>query len=75
MALIENLSEGFKERQRIHEKTDSIFYFILDDKGNKFLQIDTFGSNERAIPGKVSQSIQFSPTAIQQLKIILKSFD
>ena len=67
MALIENLSEGFKERQSIHRKTESTYFFVLDENGNKYLQIDTYGSEERAIPGKVSQSIQLSPKAIEQL--------
>ncbi len=39
------------------------------------LQIDTYGSESRKIPGKVSQSIRFSPEALKQLsKIIRENF-
>jgi hypothetical protein len=74
MALIENLNEGFKERQKIHDKTEATYFLILDQANNKYLQIDTYGSEQRSIPGKVSQSVQFSPQAIKQLKKILESF-
>ena len=72
MALVNNLLEGFKDRQNIHKQTESTFFLVLDDKGKKYLQIDTYGSDDRQIPGKVSQSIQFSPDAIEQLKKILQ---
>ena len=60
MAFIENLKEIFKERQSIHKKTKSTYFLIQDKHGNKYLQIDTYGSDDRDIPGKVSQSIQLS---------------
>jgi hypothetical protein len=70
MALIKNLKRGFKDRESIHGITDSSYIIINDKRGQKYLQIDTFGSSERAMPGKISQSIQFSPEAIKQLKEI-----
>ncbi len=45
---------------------------LTDDLEDKYLQIDTYGSATRKIPGKKSQSIRFSPEAIDQLKEILK---
>jgi hypothetical protein len=74
MALIKHLSEGVKERQQIHNETEATYFLIFDDANKKYLQIDTYGSDQRSIPGKVSQSIQFSPDAIKQLKKILESF-
>lgn len=73
MALVENLKKGFKDRESIHKSTDSSYYIVYNKKGEKFLQIDTYGSEDREIPGKVSQSIQFSPEAINQLKELLIS--
>jgi hypothetical protein len=42
--------------------------------GKKYLQMDTYWSDEREIPGKISQSIQFSLEAIEQLKKILLQY-
>ena len=52
---------------------DCTYSVFEDGKGNKYLQIDTYGSKSRKIPGKKSQSIRFSPEAIEQLKEILKN--
>ena len=40
---------------------------LVEADGEKFLQIDTYGSSSRAIPGKVSQSIRLSKLAFAQL--------
>jgi hypothetical protein len=37
------------------------------------LQIDTYGSVDRKLPGKKSQSLRFAPEAINQLREILDS--
>ncbi len=74
MALIKNLTKGYKDRESIHNETSCSYYIVTDGNCNKYLQIDTYGSEDRAIPGKVSQSVQFSPEAIKQLKNILESF-
>lgn len=71
MALVTNIGKGTKNRYSIHKKTECT-YFILDAADDKkYLQLETDGSADRQIPGKVSQSIQFSPEAIRQLKEIL----
>ena len=70
MALINQMVQENKSRYNIHKKTECNYY-ILVESGEKYLQLDTFGSNDREIAGKVSQSIQFSPDAIKQLKKIL----
>ena len=74
MALVESLTEGFKNRHTIHKTTEATYFTVLDKKGTKYLQIDTVGSDDREMPGKVSQSIQFSPKAIEQLKKLLQKF-
>ena len=73
MVLIENLIAGFKERQSIHNKTESTYFLVQDEHGSKYLQIDTYDSVDRAIPGKVSQSIQLSPNTVEQLKKIFEN--
>ena len=58
-------------RDSKHSEVDCTYYVVEDKKGNKYLQIDTYGPKTRKIPGKKSQSIRFSPEAIEQLKEIL----
>ncbi len=71
MALVNNIEKGFKDRDSIHKATECSYYVVYNKKGEKFLQLDTYGSADREILGKVSQSIQFSPDAIKQLKTLL----
>lgn len=73
MALIKSLNKGSKERDSIHMTTECNYFIFNDTNGNKILQIDTYGSNKRKIPGKTSQSIQFSIEAINQLKEIINN--
>ena len=71
MALVINIAKGFKNRHSIHKKTECSYFIVHDNAGKKYLQLETIGSEDREIPGKVSQSIQFSPEAITQLKELL----
>ncbi|MBL0055350.1 MAG: hypothetical protein IPP31_03990 [Chitinophagaceae bacterium] len=72
MALVTKLVLGHKDRESIHKEVDCTCYIIETVNGKKILQLDTYGSDERKMPGKVSQSIQFSSEAIKQLKEILQ---
>jgi hypothetical protein len=46
---------------------------VIDQKeSSPILQIDTFGSDERANPGKQSQTLQMGRDAAQQLYAILQ---
>jgi len=50
---------------------DCTYSIIVGDDGRKSLQIDSYGSANRKMPGKKSQSLRFSPEAIDQLRRIL----
>ncbi len=54
-----------------HTEADGTYSIVHRSDGSKVLQIDTYGSKHRRLPGKVSQSIRFSPEALEQLKKIL----
>ncbi len=71
MALVSNIREGLKNKSTIHKGTECSYFIIYNDEGKKYLQLDTYGSDDREITGKVSQSIQFSPEAIKELKQLL----
>jgi hypothetical protein len=73
MALITHMKKGEKDRQSIHDTTECLYYIIRDSENRKYLQINTFGSEKRKDKGTVSQSIQFSPEAIEKLKEIINN--
>jgi hypothetical protein len=61
------------ERNSVHEPVQATYAVFRDGKGNTYLQIDTYGSLERQIPGKKSQSIQLSPDGLKALRAVLES--
>lgn len=73
MGLVNKIEAGFKDRTGIHKPVECSYFIVHNKDGKKFLQLDTYGSEDRAIPGKTSQSIQFSPEAIKQLKKLFES--
>ncbi len=51
-------------------------YSTFDINGEKYFQIDTYGSNDREIPEKISQSFQLDRKAAEYLvNLIIKEFD
>jgi len=72
MAIVKKLYPIYLDSASKHSDVNCTYAIITDDLGDKYLQIDTYGSATRKIPGKKSQSIRFSPEAIDQLKEILK---
>ena len=73
MAIVRRLKPLKLEKDSKHTEVDCTYSIITDRNGSKYLQIDTYGSATRKIPGKKSQSIRFSPEALEQFKAILKT--
>ena len=73
MAIVKKLTKFQLEKESKHSEVDCTYSIVESNDGIKYLQIDTYGSANRKIPNKKSQSIRFSPEAIQQLKKIIKS--
>lgn len=73
MALInvEKFSRIEKNRNSVHKPTDST-YTLFEYCGKKYFQIDTYGSAERLMPEKISQSIQLDEEMARKLVDILK---
>lgn len=71
MAIVRTLERITLEREASHSEVNCTYSIIQGDDGLKSLQIDTYGSAYRQIPDKKSQSIRFSPEAIDQLRRIL----
>jgi len=47
-------------------------YSVQGQDGEKFIQINTVGSADREIPGKVSQTLRLTKEAIEQLAQLAK---
>ncbi len=72
MAIIRELELRVPEKYTRHTDAEGTYSIVYEPDGEKVLQIDTYGSKGRQIPGKVSQSIRFSPEGLKQLKRILE---
>lgn len=55
-----------------HAEVECTYYVGTDKEGRSYLQLDTYGSRNRDMPGKKSQSLRLGATAIAQLKAILQ---
>jgi len=73
MAIVRRLVRQTIDRDVRHTEVEATYTIVTDDYGNKYLQIDTYGSVSRKVPGKKSQSIRFAPEAIEELKRILST--
>jgi len=71
MAIVRRLNHLALEKDTPHREVDCTYSIIHDDAGRRYLQVDTYGSKVRQIPGKKSQSIRFAPEAIEQFKALL----
>lgn len=72
MAIVRELRLRILEKDSPHTEAECTYSIVEESNGTKVLQIDTYGSQHRRVPGKMSQSIRFSPAALKQLKEILQ---
>ena len=77
MALLkkENIEKIEKIRNTVHQSVQAT-YTTFDKSGEKYFQIDTYGSSDRKMPEKISQSIQMDrEMAIFLIELLKKEFD
>lgn len=72
MALLtpENFIEHDISRPSVHKSVDAT-YSTFEIDGKKYFQIDTYGSSDRKITGKQSQSIQIDQEMAKELLPLL----
>ena len=71
MALVTEFEElGAGNRGRVHGEV-ACTYATFEIEGRRYLQLDTYGSSDRAFPGKISQSIQVDREGARALKRVL----
>lgn len=72
MALITHFAKASKEKNgRRHTEVQCTWTIVNEDHG-RLLQLDTFGSSDRQIPGKTSQTMQFDEMGSKTLLGILR---
>ena len=71
MAFVTHLEHAPLEFEARHSDVEATYAWVKDSEGRSCLQIDTYGSAQRKLVGKKSQSIRLSPEAIAELREIL----
>ena len=61
-----------KDRQSEHGEVECAYSIFTAEDGRKYVQLETFGSKERKIPGKTSQAIQLNEASAGDLKRIIE---
>lgn len=67
MALVSELEEEVLTRETSHKAVRCTYSVVNGPDGELFLQLDTYGSAERVIRGKKSQSVRLTADAVRQL--------
>jgi len=71
MALVTKFDElGAGNRGRVHGEVVCT-YATFEIEGRRYFQLDTYGSSDRAFPGKISQSFQVDREGARALKRLL----
>lgn len=70
-----NVSEMQRERKERPRQHDAVraTYDVFEIDGRRFIQIDTYGSNNREYQDVISQSIQLDENSVHELMKLLKS--
>jgi hypothetical protein len=66
MAVVRNFDVKELDRTSKHSEVRATVS-LVEDCGERFVQIDTYGSAGRLMPGKVSQSLRLSKHAFERL--------
>lgn len=75
MAQVNSFERKSMERNVVHGMIEAT-YTPFEADGEKYLQIDTYGSEARDIPGKKSQSVQLNKqSAVELVAILRREFD
>jgi hypothetical protein len=72
MALIRAFEKKYMDRNSLHEEI-SATYTVFERDGRKLIQVDSYGREDREIPGKKSQTFQLDREGAEALYRILKT--
>jgi len=72
MALVTKIEHIDRDIRKVHDKTPCSYDIYRARDGCKYIQLVTYGSEDRQMVGDVSQTIQFDEEAAAQLKAIIE---
>lgn len=71
MARVTSFEQVTAERDSVHRPV-SCGWRVVSVSGVRLLQLDTYGSEDRENPGKLSQSLQLDETAAVALMVVIR---
>lgn len=72
---VQNIERLEKQRNIIHKEARAT-YTIFEVDGEKYVQLDTYGQEDRESPEKISQSIQLNrETARYLVRLLIDAYD
>jgi hypothetical protein len=72
MALVSSVKRDDRDFKGIHQTSVEFLYLVGERDGKKVIQLNTYGSEDREIPNKLSQTIQFDRAAAEMLVDVLR---
>jgi hypothetical protein len=72
MALVQKIESRQKDIRTVHNTTTCTFSLYTNDAGDRFVQLDTYGSEDREVGGKVKQTLQFNEESAARLMEIFR---
>jgi len=73
LAIVKSFSPGHQSVRVHHTEVPCYFQVVNADDGTIYLHLSTFGSDDRAVPGKSSQSLQLDATSAHALAEIIEA--
>ena len=71
MAFVKSISKDDRNFRSLHPTQVECRYLVAESDGKKVLQLNTYGSADRDIPDKLSQTLQFDEQAAAALFALL----
>ena len=76
MAMVTDVIPDDRNASKIHPTRVEVRYIFVEIDGRKFVQLNTYGSQDRMMPEKLSQTLQFDRANARKLwELIGREFD
>lgn len=72
MALVTSIRRDDRDFKGIHKTEVECLYLVGNRDERKVIQLNTYGSPDREIPNKLSQTLQLDAAAAEKLIAVLK---
>ncbi|MCE6968777.1 hypothetical protein [Cereibacter sphaeroides] len=73
MAYVVSVGKDEREISSLHPTRLTCRYMVGEQDGVKLLQLNSYGSEDRAVPDKLSQTLQFDESSARQLFEIIRA--